>query len=177
MSSLLPGSPPQGVQLMPPGLFVFRGPLVHFFFFFIYLKCQVHLKYIKSHLLYSLLASTFILQDGMAPPQFSPSSDVPQYYPVPTSGPQAQIPFPNYPPQGPGFASPTFQPQHMPPHMPPSPGHMPPVEQPPRSPVEMPNIQSMPSSPRRTSLTPQKDFYDQMAKMVGICQFLFIYFL
>uniref|UniRef100_A0A3P8RK48 Protein transport protein sec16 n=1 Tax=Astatotilapia calliptera TaxID=8154 RepID=A0A3P8RK48_ASTCA len=28
MSSLLPGSPPQGVQLMPPGLFVFRGPLV-----------------------------------------------------------------------------------------------------------------------------------------------------
>ncbi|XP_042074687.1 protein transport protein Sec16A isoform X3 [Haplochromis burtoni] len=128
MSSLLPGSPPQGVQLMPP-------------------------------------ASTFILQDGMAPPQFSPSSDVPQYYPVPTSGPQAQIPFPNYPPQGPGFASPTFQPQHMPPHMPPSPGHMPPVEQPPRSPVEMPNIQSMPSSPRRTSLTPQKDFYDQMAKM------------
>uniref|UniRef100_A0AAX7UX05 Protein transport protein sec16 n=1 Tax=Astatotilapia calliptera TaxID=8154 RepID=A0AAX7UX05_ASTCA len=122
MSSLLPGSPPQGVQLMPPGLFVFRGPLV----------------------------------------------DVPQYYPVPTSGPQAQIPFPNYPPQGPGFASPTFQPQHMPPHMPPSPGHMPPVEQPPRSPVEMPNIQSMPSSPRRTSLTPQKDFYDQMAKMKGV---------
>lgn len=175
MSSLLPGSPPQGVQLMPPGLFVFRGPLVHFFFFFlIYLKCQVHLKYIKSHLLYSLLASTFILQDGMAPPQFSPSSDVPQYYPVPTSGPQAQIPFPNYPPQDPGFASPTIHPpaqmaQHMPPHMPPSPGHMPPVEQPPRSPVEMPNIQSMPSSPRRTSLTPQKDFYDQMAKMVSIC--------
>uniref|UniRef100_A0AAX7SQ79 Protein transport protein sec16 n=1 Tax=Astatotilapia calliptera TaxID=8154 RepID=A0AAX7SQ79_ASTCA len=119
-----------------------------------------------------LIPSTFILQDGMAPPQFSPSSDVPQYYPVPTSGPQAQIPFPNYPPQGPGFASPTFQPQHMPPHMPPSPGHMPPVEQPPRSPVEMPNIQSMPSSPRRTSLTPQKDFYDQMAKMVGILEYL-----
>ncbi|XP_030598385.1 protein transport protein Sec16A isoform X3 [Archocentrus centrarchus] len=168
ISSLLPGPPPQGVQLMPP-------------------------------------APTSILQDGMAPPQRSPSTDVPQYYPVPLSGPPGQIPFPNYPPQNPGFAPPTFQPQpeqpdmypgahqqqypphqvgqmsphmhpqiphspihppaQMPLHVPPSPGHMPPVEHPPQSPVEMPTVQSIPSSPRRTSLTPQKDFYDQMAKM------------
>lgn len=165
MSSLLPGPPPQGVQLMPP-------------------------------------APTSILQEGMAP-------DMPQFYPVPPSGPPGQIPISGYPPQDPGFAPPPFQPQHeqpdmypgahqqtcppppqvgqmsphmppqvqhspvqmnhpppqMPQHMPPSPGHMPHLEQPPYAPPEMQMTQQMPPSPHRSSLTPQKDFYDHMAQM------------
>uniref|UniRef100_A0A669F3U4 Protein transport protein sec16 n=1 Tax=Oreochromis niloticus TaxID=8128 RepID=A0A669F3U4_ORENI len=49
MSSLLPGSPPQGVQLMPPGLFgVFFFFLGAFGAFFIYLKSQAHLKHAVS---------------------------------------------------------------------------------------------------------------------------------
>ncbi|XP_008281003.1 protein transport protein Sec16A isoform X2 [Stegastes partitus] len=169
MSSLLPGPPPQGVQLMPP-------------------------------------APNSILQDGMAPPQLLPPSDVPQFYPVPPSGPPGQIPISGYPPQDPGFAPPPFQPQpeqpdmypgahqqpcpppqmgqmsphmhpqmphspvqmnHPPPpmpqHMPPSPGHMPHVEQ--QVLPEMPVGQPISSSPPRGSITPQKDFYDHMAQM------------
>ncbi|XP_074474818.1 protein transport protein Sec16A isoform X4 [Sebastes fasciatus] len=79
MSSLLPGPPPQAVQLMPP-------------------------------------APTSILQDGMAPPQPLLSSDVPQFYPVPPSGPPGQMPVSGYPPQDPGFAPPPFAP---PPFQPP----------------------------------------------------------
>ncbi|KAL3042079.1 hypothetical protein OYC64_020099 [Pagothenia borchgrevinki] len=158
MSSLLPGPPQQGVQLMPP-------------------------------------APTSILQDGMAPPQHFQSNDVPQFYPVPPSGPPGQMPVsPSYPPQGPVFAPPPFQPQpeqiemfpgahqqppppqmgqmsphvphspiqmnppplQMPQHMPPSPMHMPPAEQMIHSPPEMHQI---------PSFTPQRDFYDQMATM------------
>ncbi|XP_040914380.1 protein transport protein Sec16A isoform X2 [Toxotes jaculatrix] len=172
MSSLLPGPPPQGVQLMPP-------------------------------------APTSILQDGMAQPQPLTPNDVPQFYPVPPTGPPGQIPVSGYPPQDPGFAPPPFQPQpeqsdmypgahqqpcpplshvgqmspHMPPqvphspvqmnppptqmpqHMPPSPGHMPPVEQPLQAPPEMQPSQSISSSPLRSSLTPQMDLYDHMALM------------
>ncbi|KAG7241191.1 hypothetical protein INR49_025934 [Caranx melampygus] len=173
MSSLLPGPPPQGVQLMPP-------------------------------------APTSILQEGMAPPQPLPPSDVPQFYPVPPIGPPGQIPISGYPPQDPGFAPPPFQPQpdqsdmypgaqtqpcppppqagqmspHMPPqmphspmhmnhpphqmpqHMPPSPGHMPHVDQPLQIPPEMHSAQSISSSPPRGSFTPQMDLYDHMALMV-----------
>uniref|UniRef100_UPI0037E8DDFC protein transport protein Sec16A n=1 Tax=Semicossyphus pulcher TaxID=241346 RepID=UPI0037E8DDFC len=172
MSSLLPGTTPQGVQLMPP-------------------------------------APTSILQDGMAPPQTVPSNEVPQFYPVPPSGPPSHIPISGYPPQDPGFAPPPFQPQpeqpdmypvahqhsgppppqmgqmsahmppqvqhspirmnpptlHMPPHMPPSPGHMPHAEQHAYPPSEMHMSQQISSSPPRSSLTPQDDFYDQMAHM------------
>ncbi|XP_071321403.1 protein transport protein Sec16A isoform X4 [Trachinotus anak] len=172
MSSLLPGPPPQGVQLMPP-------------------------------------APTSILQEGMAPSQPLPPSDVPQFYPVPPSGPPGHIPISGYPPQDPGFAPPPFQPQpdqsimypgaheqpcppppqvgqmspHMPPHMPhspvqmnhpppqmphhmpPSPGRMPPVEQPFQAPPEMQTAQPIPSSPTRSSFTPQMDLYDHMALM------------
>ncbi|XP_070706135.1 protein transport protein Sec16A isoform X2 [Pempheris klunzingeri] len=172
MSSLLPGPPPQGVQLMPP-------------------------------------APTSILQDGMAAPQPLPSNDVPQFYPVPPSGPPGQIPISGYPPQDPGFAPPPFQPQpeqsemypgahqqpcppplqmgqmsphvtpqlphspiqmnhpppQMPQYMPPSPGHMPPVEPPSQAPPEMHITQPVSSSPPRSSLTPQMDFYDHMAHM------------
>ncbi|XP_074545957.1 protein transport protein Sec16A isoform X3 [Halichoeres trimaculatus] len=172
MSSLLPGTTPQGVQLMPP-------------------------------------APTSILQDGMAPPQPAPPNEVPQFYPVPPTGPQGHMPVPGYPPQDPGFAPPPFQPQpeqqdmyqqpgptppqmgqmtphmtpqvphspvrmnpptlqmppHMPPHMPPSPGHMPHAEQLPHSPTETHMSHQVSSSPSRSSLTPQDDFYDQMAHM------------
>uniref|UniRef100_A0A3B4UPV6 Protein transport protein sec16 n=1 Tax=Seriola dumerili TaxID=41447 RepID=A0A3B4UPV6_SERDU len=172
MSSLLPGPPPQGVQLMPP-------------------------------------APTSILQEGMAPPQPLPPSDVPQFYPVPPSGPPSQIPISGYPPQDPGFAPPPFQPQHdqsdmypgaheqpcpppphvgqmsphmppqmphspvqmnhpphqMPQHMPPSPGRMLPVEQPLQVPPEMQTAQPISSSPPRSSFTPQMDLYDHMALM------------
>ncbi|XP_049460596.1 protein transport protein Sec16A isoform X2 [Epinephelus fuscoguttatus] len=182
MSSLLPGPPPQGVQLMPP-------------------------------------APTSILQDGMAPPQPLPPTDVPQFYPVPPSGPPGQMPISGYPPQDPGFAHPPFQPQseqidmfpgahqshqqqcppppqvgqmsphmsptqvphspvrinppplqmpqhmpqHIPQHMPPSPGHMPHVEQMSHAPPEMHPAQPMSSSPPSGSFTP--DLYDHMAQL------------
>nr|XP_049908507.1 protein transport protein Sec16A isoform X2 [Epinephelus moara] len=182
MSSLLPGPPPQGVQLMPP-------------------------------------APTSILQDGMAPPQPLPPNDVPQFYPVPPSGPPGQMPISGYPPQDPGFAHPPFQPQseqidmfpgahqshqqqcppppqvgqmsphmsptqvphspvrinppplqmpqhmpqHIPQHMPPSPGHMPHVEQMSHAPPEMHPAQPMSSSPPSGSFTP--DLYDHMAQL------------
>uniref|UniRef100_A0A4W6BYP8 Protein transport protein sec16 n=1 Tax=Lates calcarifer TaxID=8187 RepID=A0A4W6BYP8_LATCA len=170
MNSLLPGPPPQGVQLMPPGMYL----------------C------------------------GVAPPQPLPPSDMPQFYPVPPTGPPGQIPISGYPPQDPGFAPPPFQPQpdqsemypgahqqpqphqmgqmspHMPPqvphspvqmnhplpqmpqHMPPSPGHMPHVEHPLQAPPEMQPAQPISSSPPRSSITPQMDFYDHMANMVSI---------
>ncbi|KAM4528543.1 protein transport protein Sec16A isoform 2-T2 [Odontesthes bonariensis] len=180
MSSLLPGPPSQAVQLMPP-------------------------------------APTSILQDGMAPPHLLPSNDVPQFYPVPPSGPPGHVPIPGFPQQDPGFAAPPFQPQldqpevypgahqqpcpppqvghmsphmfpsqvphspvqmnhppfqmpqhmqqHMPQHMPPSPGHMPPVEQPFQGPPEMYTAQPISSSPPRSTFTPQMDLYDHMANM------------
>ncbi|KAK5852418.1 hypothetical protein PBY51_023887 [Eleginops maclovinus] len=171
MSSLLPGPPQQGVQLMPP-------------------------------------APTSILQDGMAPPQHLQSNDVPQFYPVPPSRPQGQMPAsPSYTLQDPGFAPLPFQPQpeqiemfpgahqqplppqmyqtsphvphspiqmnplplQMPQHMPPSPMHMPPSPMH-TSPVEqithnLPEMHQISSSPPRSSFTPQRDFYDQMATM------------
>ncbi|KAF7652368.1 hypothetical protein LDENG_00097840 [Lucifuga dentata] len=174
MSSLLPGPPPQGVQLMPP-------------------------------------APTNILQDGMAPPQPMPASDVPQFFPVPPNmpGPPGQIPLLGYPPHNPGFAPPPFQPQpeqsdvypgdlaqpgpppphlgpgsplmppqmqhqsvqmnqpppQMPPHMPPSPGHLPAVQQQSPASPEIQTASPITSTPHRSSLTPQMDFYDHMAQM------------
>ncbi|XP_029371651.1 protein transport protein Sec16A isoform X2 [Echeneis naucrates] len=172
MSSLLPGPPPQGVQLMPP-------------------------------------APTSILQEGMAPPQTSPVSDVPQFYPVPPTGPPGQIPISGYSPQDPGFAHPPFQPHHsqpemypgaheqpcsphtqmgqmsphmppqmphspvqmahpppqMPQHMPPSSGHMPPVDHPHQAQPEMQTAQPISSSPPGSSFPPQMDLYDHMALM------------
>ncbi|XP_060917685.1 protein transport protein Sec16A isoform X3 [Labrus mixtus] len=159
MSSLLPGTTPQGVQLMPP------AP-----------------------------AHTSILHDGMVPHQPVPQNEAPQFYPVPPTGQPGHFPVSGYPPQDPTFAPPPFQPQpeqtemypgphqqpapapsqmvqmsphmppqvqhspvqmnpptlQMPPHMPPSPGHM---------------SQQISSSPPRSSLTPQDDFYDKMAHM------------
>ncbi|XP_033846261.1 protein transport protein Sec16A isoform X2 [Periophthalmus magnuspinnatus] len=160
MSSLLPGSAAQGVQLMPP-------------------------------------APTSILQESMAPPQLLPPNDVPQFYPVPPTGPQGQIPYPGYAPHDPGYAPPQFPsqseqvdlypggPTHMSPvpthintampppsvqmnppnaQMPPSPGHLQPVEHVQGPPLVQPGP-TMSASPPRSSLTPQMDFYDQMVQM------------
>ncbi|XP_043999924.1 protein transport protein Sec16A isoform X3 [Gambusia affinis] len=57
-------------------------------------------------------APSSILHEGAAPAQFPPSSDVPQFYPVPPSGPPGQIPMPGFPPQDPGVAHPPFYSQH-----------------------------------------------------------------
>ncbi|XP_016536962.1 protein transport protein Sec16A isoform X2 [Poecilia formosa] len=58
-------------------------------------------------------APSSILHEGAAPAQLPPSSDVPQFYPVPPSGPPGQIPMPGFPPQDPGgVAHPHFHPQH-----------------------------------------------------------------
>ncbi|XP_034753085.1 protein transport protein Sec16A isoform X4 [Etheostoma cragini] len=111
-------------------------------------------------------APTSILQDGMAPSQPLSSIDVPQFYPVPPSGPPGQMPI--YPPQDPGFAPPSFQHEQtemypgahqqpcpppsqvgqMSPQMPPPQGPHSPVKlnyPPPQMPQHMP--QHMPPSP------------------------------
>uniref|UniRef100_A0A3P8U3E5 Protein transport protein sec16 n=1 Tax=Amphiprion percula TaxID=161767 RepID=A0A3P8U3E5_AMPPE len=76
-------------------------------------------------------------------------SDGPQFYPVHPSGPPGQIPISGYPPQDPGFAPPSFQPQpeqpemypgaHQQPCPPPQMGQMSPhmLPQMPHSPVQM----------------------------------------
>ncbi|XP_028273145.1 protein transport protein Sec16A isoform X2 [Parambassis ranga] len=109
-------------------------------------------------------APTSILQDGMAPSQLLPPSDVPQFYPVPPTGPPGQIPISGYPLQDPGFNPPPFQPQTQPSEMypgahqqqcpPPQMGQMSPHMHPqmPHSPVQMnhpppPMPQQMPPSP------------------------------
>ncbi|KAM8827937.1 protein transport protein Sec16A isoform 1-T2 [Spinachia spinachia] len=55
-------------------------------------------------------APTSILQDGMAHPQPLPTSEVPQFYPVPPSGPPGHVALSGYPQQVPGFAPHPFQP-------------------------------------------------------------------
>uniref|UniRef100_A0A4W6BTH5 Protein transport protein sec16 n=1 Tax=Lates calcarifer TaxID=8187 RepID=A0A4W6BTH5_LATCA len=67
MNSLLPGPPPQGVQLMPPGMYL----CVHH-------SALVISKYTQSHFFSLLSAPTSILQEGVAPPQPLPPSDMPQ---------------------------------------------------------------------------------------------------
>ncbi|XP_051906469.1 protein transport protein Sec16A isoform X1 [Hippocampus zosterae] len=162
MTSLLPGPPPQSIQLMPP-------------------------------------APTSILQDGTAPHQAH--GDMPQFYPVPPSGPPGHIPLSGYPPHDPAYAHPHFQPPPMqsemypgahqqpgppPLHMGQTSPHMPPPQvphspvhggqPPPPMPAQMPpspghantspEMQiNQPISPLRSSFTPQMDFYDHMAQM------------
>ncbi|XP_072310740.1 protein transport protein Sec16A isoform X2 [Eucyclogobius newberryi] len=125
-------------------------------------------------------APTSILQDSMAPPQLLPPSDVPQFYPVPPTGPPGPMPYPSYPPHDPGYAPPPFQPQPEqvdmypggPPHVSSVPTHISPAMPPPSAQMNPPNAQ-MPPSPahfppvehRQGPPTPQMDFYDQMANM------------
>ncbi|KAM6975820.1 protein transport protein Sec16A isoform 2-T2 [Tautogolabrus adspersus] len=174
MNSLLPGTTPQGVQLMPPA---------------------------PAHT--SILQDGMVPNQPVAPnevPQFYPvpPTGQPGHFPVSGYPPQdpsfAPSPFQPQPeqtemypgahqppapaPSQMGQMSPHMPPQvqhspvqmnppalQMPPHMPPSPGHMPYVEHLPRFPTEMHMSQQISSSPPRSSLTPQDDFYDQMAHM------------
>ncbi|XP_022054257.2 LOW QUALITY PROTEIN: protein transport protein Sec16A [Acanthochromis polyacanthus] len=169
MSSLLPGSQPQGVQLMPPAptsilqdgmappqlLPPSDGPQFY----------PVH----PSGPPGQIPISGYPPQDpGFAPPPFQPQPEQLEMYPgahqQPCPPPQMGHMSPHMPPQMPHSpVQMNHPPPQMPPHMPPSPGHMPPVEQ--RALPEMPAGQPISSSPSRGSLTPQKDFYDQMAQM------------
>lgn len=166
MSSLLPGPPPQGVQLMPPGVY----------FFTLVPPFMINLSQITPYLTFSnfFSAPTSILQDGMALPQTA--NDVPQFYPVPPSGPPGQIPMSGYPPQDPGFVPPPFQPQpehlevypgpqqpgpppHQPgqmsPHMPPQVQHSPVQINPPMPHMHQHMHQHMPPSPGHMPHTEQ----------------------
>uniref|UniRef100_A0A3Q2T060 Protein transport protein sec16 n=1 Tax=Fundulus heteroclitus TaxID=8078 RepID=A0A3Q2T060_FUNHE len=172
MSSLLPGPPPQGVQLMPPA---------------------------PSSILQDGMAPAQLSPSGDVPQFYPvPPSGAPGQIPMPGFAPQdpavAQPPFqPQHeqsnaypgahqqfvpppqeghmsprmlPPQGPHSpVQMTHPPFQMPHHMPPSPGHMAPSEQPPLGPPEMHAPHLMSPSPRRSSFTPQMDFYDQMVNM------------
>uniref|UniRef100_A0A7N6BNH2 Protein transport protein sec16 n=1 Tax=Anabas testudineus TaxID=64144 RepID=A0A7N6BNH2_ANATE len=127
MSSLLPGPPPQGIQLMPPGV------------------CLSLHSYFSS--------GNSDMYPGANQQQCAPPSQIGQMSPhMPPQVPHSPVQM-NHPPQ------------HMPQHMPPSPGHVPLANQPFQAPPEMQTAQQIPSSPTRGSLTPQMDFYDQMAYM------------
>ncbi|XP_061555389.1 protein transport protein Sec16A isoform X2 [Phycodurus eques] len=119
-------------------------------------------------------APTSILQDGMAPPQ--PPCDMPQFYPVPPSGPAGHVPVSGYPPHDLAYAPPHFQPPPMqsamypgahqhpgPPPPPPHMGQMSPLMPPPQvphspvqgshSPLQMPA--HVPPSPGHMGTPPE----------------------
>ncbi|XP_020508998.1 protein transport protein Sec16A isoform X4 [Labrus bergylta] len=174
MSSLLPGTTPQGVQLMPPApahtSILHDGMVPH-----------QPLPQNEAPQFYPVPptgqpghfpVSGYPPQDPtFAPPPFQPQPEQTEMYPgphqQPASAPSQMVQMsPHMPPQVQHspvqMNPPTLQ---MPPHMPPSPGHMPHVEHLPRSPTEMHMSQQISASPPRSSLTPQDDFYDQMAHM------------
>ncbi|CAB1430777.1 unnamed protein product [Pleuronectes platessa] len=147
MSSLLPGPPPQGVQLMPPA---------------------------PTSILQEGMAPPQHLPPGDVPHFYPvPPSGPPGQMSVPGYPPQdpgfAPPPFQPQPEQTEMYPGSHQQPFHPPPqmpqHMPPSPGHMPPVEYPYQPQPEMQTTQAIPSSPTRNSFTPRMDFYDHMAHM------------
>ncbi|XP_028458444.1 protein transport protein Sec16A isoform X2 [Perca flavescens] len=173
MSSLLPGSAPQGVQLMPPAPTSIlqdgmapsqplssndvpqfypvppRGP-----------PCQMPI-------------SGYPPQDpGFAPPPFQHQLEQTEMYqgahqqPCPPPSQVGQM-SPQMPPlQGPHSpAQLNYPPSQMCQHMPPSPGHMPFGDRVSHAPPEMHPAQPISSSPTRSSFTPQMDLYDQMANM------------
>eukprot|EP00066_Takifugu_rubripes_P013663 XP_011602929.1 PREDICTED: protein transport protein Sec16A isoform X2 [Takifugu rubripes] len=159
MSSLLPGPPPQGVQLMPPaptsilqdGMTISQPDVPQFY--------PVPPSCPPGH----IPISGYPPQDHcFAPPPFQPQPEHSEMYPgshpCPPSYHAGQIP-PHMPPQvphSPAEMHHSTSPIHQ--HMPPSPGHMPSVDQLAQTPLEI-------SSPRRSSFTQQKDLYDQMAHM------------
>ncbi|TWW66407.1 Protein transport protein [Takifugu flavidus] len=161
MSSLLPGPPPQGVQLMPPaptsilqdGMTISQPDVPQFY--------PVPPSCPPGH----IPMSGYPSQDHcFAPPPFQPQPEHSEMYPgshpCPPSYHAGQIP-PHMPPQvphSPAEMHHSTSPIHQ--HMPPSPGHMPSVDQLAHTPLEI-------SSPRRSSFTQQKDLYDQMAHMVS----------
>nr|XP_020476722.1 protein transport protein Sec16A isoform X2 [Monopterus albus] len=172
MSSLLPGPPPQGVQLMPPAPTSIlqdgmgpHQPLPHSDVFRFYPVPPTGPPG-------QIPISGYPPQDpGFAPPPFQPQLEQSGIYP----GAHQQ---PHPPPLQVGQMSPHMPPQvqhspvqmnhpsaQTPTHMPPSPGHMPSVDQSLQGPPDMQTGQPISSSPRRSSLTPQMDFYDRMAHM------------
>nr|XP_015798485.2 protein transport protein Sec16A isoform X1 [Nothobranchius furzeri] len=166
MSSLLPGPPPEGVQLMPPAPTTILQD-----------------RMAPPQLLPSNDAPQFYPvsptgppgqvpvpgfhpQDhGVAPPPFQPQPEQMEIYPgvhqqhFPPSQ-EGQLSPHSLPPQVPHSPVQMFHPPpppHMPQLMPASPGHMP-------APPEM-QAQPISSSPPRGSFTPQMDLYDHMANM------------
>ncbi|KAM3600349.1 uncharacterized protein V6R79_021856 [Siganus canaliculatus] len=189
MSSLLPGPPPQGVQLMPPAptSILQDGAAIH-----------QPLPPSDVPQFYPVPPSGppgqiphYPPQDpGFAPPPFQPQPEQSEMYPgvhqpppplqpgqmpthMPPQMPHSPVQMSHQPPQMPQLMPPS--PGHVPhppghvPHPPghvPHPlGHVPHPEQMPQVPLEMHNSQQMSSSPPRGTLTPQKDFYDHMAHM------------
>ncbi|KAM6903109.1 protein transport protein Sec16A isoform 1-T1 [Xenentodon cancila] len=173
MTSLIPGPPPQGVQLMPPaptsilqdGMaphhLLPSGDVPHF-----YPVPPNGPQGQAPNLGYPQQDPAFV------PPPFQPQSKQLGMYP----GPHQQ---PCPPPQV-GQMSPHMLPSQMPhspvqmnlppfqiqQHMPPSPGHMPQMEQPPQPSLDMHPAQTISSSPPRSSITPQMDLYDHLASTV-----------
>ncbi|XP_054613205.1 protein transport protein Sec16A isoform X2 [Dunckerocampus dactyliophorus] len=170
MSSLLPGPPPQGVQLMPPaptsilqdGIAV---PQPH---------CNMPQFYPvpPSGASGQLSMSGYPPQDpAYASPHFQPPSEQSEMYPgsyqqpcpppMPSQvGQMSPLMPPPRVPHSPVQISHQMSPQ-MPAHMPPSPGGVPPLE----PPSFIPPDQPISNSPHRSSLTPQMDFYDHMAQL------------
>lgn len=159
MSSLLPGSPAQAVQLMPPApTSILQDNMA------------------QPQLLPPSEVPQFYPVPPAAPQGQMPFPGYPQQDPgfvPPSFQPQPEqvdmYPGSIQPPGGPAHVSQVphhISPQIPPPTvlMPPSPAHVPPVEQPPVSP-EFHTGQPKSSPPPRSSLTPQMDFYDHMAHM------------
>ncbi|XP_050928899.1 LOW QUALITY PROTEIN: protein transport protein Sec16A [Lates calcarifer] len=170
MNSLLPGPPPQGVQLMPPAPTSILQEGV---------APPQPLPPSDMPQFYpvpptgppgQIPISGYPPQDpGFAPPPFQPQPDQSEMYPGAHQQPQphqmGQM-SPHMPPQVPHSPVQMNHPlPQMPQHMPPSPGHMPHVEHPLQAPPEMQPAQPISSSPPRSSITPQMDFYDHMANM------------
>ncbi|XP_058474214.1 protein transport protein Sec16A isoform X2 [Solea solea] len=190
MSSLLPGPPPQAVQLIPPApTSILQEGMAHHqplppgdapqFF-----------PVPPSGPPGQISISGYPPQDsGFSAPPFQPQPEQPEMYPGAHQQPCLPPPqvgqisphMPAQVPHSPVQMNPP--PLQMPQHMPPSPGHMPPVEQPHlphlphlphqphqphqphHPPPEMQTAQPVPASPHRNSFTPQMDFYDHMAHM------------
>ncbi|KAM9841400.1 protein transport protein Sec16A isoform 2-T2 [Aulostomus maculatus] len=100
-------------------------------------------------------APTSILQDGMVQPHPLPSNDIPQFYPVPPSGPLGQNISSSYPSQDPGcFAPPPYHPQPEQVEMYPG-GHQQPGPPPPQMSQMSPHIPpQVPHSPAQTNHPP-----------------------
>lgn len=165
MSSLLPGPPAQGVQLMPP------APTS------ILQENMVQPQLLPPNEVPQLYPVPPAGPQGQMPfpgyPQpHPPQQQDPGYAPPPFQPQLDQVdmyPGPIQPPLGPpqvGQVPHHINAQMPPPPtlMPPSPAHAPPVEQL-QAPPEVHAGKPISSSPHRNSLTPQMDFYDQMAHM------------
>ncbi|XP_076014738.1 protein transport protein Sec16A isoform X2 [Genypterus blacodes] len=174
MNSLLPGPPPQGVQLVPPApttvLQDGMAPPQP-------MPGDVPLFYPVTPSALGppgqMPVMGYPLHDsGFAPPPFQPQPEQSDMYPGAPPQPGAPPPHmsqvsSHMPPLGPQHRPMQMNhpPPQMPPHMPPSPGRMPGVEQPFQPLQEMHSVPPMSASPRKSSMTPQKDLYDQMAQM------------